>query len=168
MFRRWWIWGAAAAVVVAGLVTWLVWPAPAQPPPRARVYLEYTACLLTDQHGVAGSPARSVWDGMEDASLATHAQVQYDAVMGEQSLGNALPYLSSMVDRRCGVVLAVGAAPTAAVGAVAAKYPGVRFVVVDGTATGGNVTGLRGLSGPQLRDRVRVLVTGAVRSATPR
>ena len=168
MFRRWWIWGAAAAVVVAGLVTWLVWPAPAQPPPRARVYLEYTACLLTDQHGVAGSPARSVWDGMEDASLATHAQVQYDAVMGEQSLGNALPYLSSMVDRRCGVVLAVGAAPTAAVGAVAAKYPGVRFVVVDGTAMGGNVTGLRGLSGPQLRDRVRVLVTGAVRSATPR
>src|SRR5581483_9589438 len=108
LVRRWWFWaGVAAVLVVVGLVTWLAWPSP-EPQPRARPYLEYTACLLTDGQGIAGPVAQAVWDGMEDASLDTHARVQYQQVVGEASVGNALPYLSSLIQRRCAVVVAVG------------------------------------------------------------
>jgi basic membrane lipoprotein Med (substrate-binding protein (PBP1-ABC) superfamily) len=123
---------------------------------------------LTDARGVAGTPASSVWAGMEDASLATHARVQYQQVVGEATVGNALPYLSGMLQRHCAVVVAVGPAQVAAVGQVAGQYPAVRFVVVGGTAPGGNVTVLTGLPDAQVRDRVRVLVTDAVHSASPR
>jgi hypothetical protein len=105
---------------------------------------------------------------MQDASLATHARVQYMAVVGESTVGNALPYLNSLLQRRCSVVVAVGGAPAAAVGVDAARYPAVRFVAVGGAATGGNVVALNGLSDPQLRDRIRTIVVDAVRSASPR
>jgi basic membrane lipoprotein Med (substrate-binding protein (PBP1-ABC) superfamily) len=166
--RRRWVWvAAAAAVVVSAVVVWWVWPSRREVP-RARPYLDYTACLLTDGQGIAGVAARPVWAGLEDASLATHARVQYLAVVGESTVANALPYLSSLVQRRCAVVVAVGAAQVAAVNAAAAKYPGVRFVVVGGPADGGNVIGLNGLSDTQVRDRIRVILTDAVHSAGPR
>ncbi|HYS36730.1 MAG TPA: hypothetical protein VEO01_13995 [Pseudonocardiaceae bacterium] len=164
MARRWWLWVGAAAVVL-GLTVWLVWPSPPEPP-RARPYLDYTACLLTDAQGVAGAAARPVWAGMEDASLATHARVQYLAVAGEPTVANALPYLNSLLQRRCAVVVAVGAAQVAAVNADAAKYPGVRFVAVGGPPAGGNVIVLNGLSDVQLRDRTRGILVDAVRAAS--
>lgn len=166
LVRRWWFWaGVAAVLVVAGLVTWLVWPSPPTPP-RARPYLEYTACLLTDGQGIAGPVAKPVWDGMEDASLDTHAKVQYQQVVGEASVGNALPYLSSLVQRRCSVVVAVGGPEIDAVGTVAGRYPDVTFVTVGGGAKAKNVTVLTGLSGAAVRDRVRTLVTDAVHASS--
>ncbi len=167
MLRRWWIWAVAAGVVVAGLIVWAVWPSPKEPP-RARPYLEYTGCLLTDAQGIASEAARPVWAGLEDASLDTHAKVQYLPVMGDQTLGNALPYLSSLLQRKCSVVVAVGAAPVQAVNAVAGKYPTVRFVVVGASASGGNVTVLTGMPDAEVRQRVRAALTDAVHSATPR
>jgi hypothetical protein len=153
-------------VVALGLVVaWLAWPEEPEPP-RARPYLEYTACLLTDGQGLAGSTAGSVWAGMQDASLATHAKVQYLAVPGEATVGNALPYLSGLVQRRCSVVFAVGAAQADAVRVDAPKYPKVRFVVLDGAARGANITALTGLSGDQLHARVRVLLTDVVHAAS--
>jgi ABC transporter substrate-binding protein PnrA-like len=168
LVRRRWLWaGVAAVLVVAGLVTWLAWPS-APEPPRARPYLEYTACLLTDAQGVAGPVAKPVWDGMEEASLATHAKVQNQQVVGEATVGNALPYLNGMLQRRCAVVVAVGAAQIEAVGTVAQRYPEVRFIVVGAGAPGKNVTAVTGLSGDPLRDRVRDLVADIVHAAAPR
>jgi hypothetical protein len=167
MLRRWWFWAVAAGVVVAGLIVWLVWPSPPEPP-RARPYLEYTGCLLTDQQGIAGAAARPAWAGLQDASLATHAKVQYLPVMGEQTEGNALPYLASLVQRRCAVIVAVGPAPVQAVKAVAGKYPAVRFVVVGDTASGANVTALTRLPDAEVRVRIRTILTDAVHSASPR
>lgn len=167
MRRRWWIW-AGAGVALAALVVWWLWPSAQPEAPRARQYLDYTGCLLTDAQGVAGPVARPVWAGMQDASLATHARVQYQQVVGEATVGNALPYLSSLVQRRCAVVVAVGPAQIEAVRTVAAKYPAVRFIVVGGNATGGNVTVVNGMPDAQVRDRIRVLVTDAVHAASPR
>jgi hypothetical protein len=53
---------AGAALVVAGSVTLgVVLSLP--PAPRARQYLAFTACLLTDAHGLNGQPAATAWAG---------------------------------------------------------------------------------------------------------
>jgi len=134
----------------------------------ARPYLNYTACLLTDAQGLAGPTASRAWAGLQDASLATHARVQYLPVAGEPTVGNAMPYLASLLQRQCAVVVAVGPAQVAAVDAEAAKYPGIRFATVGGSASAVNVTPLTGLPDTVLRERIRKLVTDAVHAASPR
>jgi hypothetical protein len=87
-----WLLVTGSALVVAVAVGWAVWPS--QPAPRARQYLEFTACLLTDDHGITGPEAAPVWAGMQEASLATRAKVQFASVVGRQSVENAVPFLT--------------------------------------------------------------------------
>jgi hypothetical protein len=160
-----WI-GAAVGVVLGALVVWLVWPEERPEPPRSRLYLEYTACLLTDAEGVAGAAAAPVWAGMRDASRATHAKVQFLQVTGEATVGNALPYLATLVQRRCAVVFAVGPAQVAAVAADAAKHPEVRFVVAGGSSPASNVTAIDSSDPGQVRGQADRLLRDAVRRTT--
>jgi hypothetical protein len=153
-------------VLLAGGVVWWVWPS-AEPAPRARPYLEYTACLLTDSQGIGGGRAAAVWGGMQRASSATQAKVQYLPVLGETTAANALPYLATLVQRRCAVVFAVGAAQIAAVATDAPKYPAVRFVTLGGSASGANVTNIDEADSARVADRVDGLLRASVRSAAP-
>jgi hypothetical protein len=161
--RRWWLIGASSPVLVAGLV-WLLWPA-AEPAPRARQYLDFTACLLTDEHGVTGADAAPVWAGMQDASLATHAKVQFLTVEGPQTAANALPFLASLAQGRCDMVFAAGTIPVAAVDEGASRFPKVRFYVVGRVVSHDNVTVLSGSSTAQIRTAARKAVTSAVASS---
>lgn len=53
--RSWWLVVAGlAAVLVAALGWWLWLSRNAPPEPLARQYLDFTACLLTDDRGVTG------------------------------------------------------------------------------------------------------------------
>ncbi|HEY4867303.1 MAG TPA: hypothetical protein VIK45_17525, partial [Candidatus Dormibacteraeota bacterium] len=61
------------------------------PPARARQYLSFTACLLTDSRGLAGAQASAAWAGLEQASASTRAQVQYLSVSQGAA---AAPYLA--------------------------------------------------------------------------
>ncbi|MEV4760630.1 hypothetical protein AB0J86_36765 [Micromonospora sp. NPDC049559] len=151
---------AALAVVVAGLVTWAVWPSP-PPQPLARQYRDVTACLLTDERGITGEQAAPVWAGMQDASLKTLARVQYLKVSGEQTADNARTYLASLVQSRCTLVLAVGAAPVAAVGAGAERFPDARFVTVGGGTAAPNVS----VVGESAPEAVRAAASRAVTEA---
>jgi basic membrane lipoprotein Med (substrate-binding protein (PBP1-ABC) superfamily) len=156
----------SAAAVFAGLV-WTVWPSrPAVPEPRARQYLDYRACLLTDGQGVIGGAA-AVWGGLQDASAATRAKVQYLAVAGAQTAANALPYLASLAQSGCDLVLAVGLAPVAAVDEGAARFPGTRFVAVGGGSARPNVS-IVDVPAARVRAEVGGVVTAAVRSASGR
>ena len=161
--RRWWLWTATAAAIV-GLSVWVFWPASIAPP-RARPYLEFTACMLTDGQGLAGAQAVPVWAGMQDASLSTHAKVQYLQVSGPDTAANAAPYLASLVQRKCAVVVAVGPAQVSAVAAEAAKYPGVRFVVVGVSGSGKNVTSINSSVPSEVRSRVAKTITDVVHAA---
>jgi basic membrane lipoprotein Med (substrate-binding protein (PBP1-ABC) superfamily) len=155
---------AGAAVVVAGCVA--VGVVVSLPPaPRARQYLAFTACLLTDARGLNGQPAATAWAGMEDASLATHAKAEYLPVMSGPTAADAAPFLASLTARQCKVVIAAGPAPSAAVAARARQYPAIRFAVVGGKATGRNVTELTG-SASTVRSSVDSLVTAAVNAST--
>jgi basic membrane lipoprotein Med (substrate-binding protein (PBP1-ABC) superfamily) len=165
LWQRWRLVAALVAVLVVGVavLAWTWWPS--QPAPRARQYVDVDACMLTDAQGLAGAAARPVWDGMQDASGTTHARVFYLAVPGPATKENALPYLTSLVQRRCVVIFAVGPAQVAAADADAAMFPKVRFAMVGGQAQGANVTHIDASSPDGVRAAVRELTTAEVRKA---
>jgi basic membrane lipoprotein Med (substrate-binding protein (PBP1-ABC) superfamily) len=160
--RLWWLVGGLATALVVGCV-WLLWPS--APPPRAQQYLAFNACLLTGNDGVTGAAA-PVWSGMQDASLKTRAKVEFLPVFGEASKANALPYLASLVQRHCDVILAVGSAQIAAVSADAPARPRVHFVVVGGQVSAPNVVSLDASSPEQVRRQVATEVMAAVKSSS--
>ncbi|WP_243878986.1 BMP family ABC transporter substrate-binding protein [Streptomyces sp. KS 21] len=157
----------SAVVLVLGLVgVWLfVGGGQEGPPdPRARQYKEFDACLLTDEKGiVAGAAAAPVWDGMQKASLETRARVTYVPVVGEPSADNARPFFNSLMQRKCDVVLAVGAPQVEVTEAGAKQHPNARFVVVDGAQTAGNVVVAK--SGDRLKETVADVIRRAVKAA---
>jgi basic membrane lipoprotein Med (substrate-binding protein (PBP1-ABC) superfamily) len=157
--RRRWLAVAVAALIVAAGVAWLAWPS--EPAPRAREYLQFTACLLTDERGITGPEATPVWAGMQDASLATRAKVQYVSVSGPQTVDNAVPFLASLAQGGCDRVFAVGPVPVGAVARSAAQFPKVRFVVVGGDAPGPNVSKVNAASPAAVRSSVSRAVTTA-------
>ncbi|MEV0742699.1 hypothetical protein AB0I51_43840 [Streptomyces sp. NPDC050549] len=151
-----------AAVAVTGV---LLFSQDAGRPPipdtRARRYTEVDACLLTGEKGITGGTAAAVWQGMQDASLKTHARVSYAQVTGEQSTGNARPFLNGLLQRSCDVVLAVGRPEVTAAAQTASTYKRVGFVLVgDGKAAGSNVTAVS--AGDGVRADVADAVEGAV------
>ncbi|MEV7388316.1 MULTISPECIES: hypothetical protein [unclassified Streptomyces] len=153
---------AVAAAVVAGVVVTVVLLSggdgrPPVPDTRARYYTEVDACLLTDAKGITGGTAAEVWQGMQDASLKTHARVSYAQVIGEQSTGNARPFLNSLLQRSCDVVLAVGQPEVTVAAQAAPTHKKVDFVLVGGGGTAAsNVTAV------SAGDGVRAGVAGAV------
>ncbi|MGW0939566.1 hypothetical protein [Streptomyces sp. NPDC002666] len=134
--------GAALVVVVAVAVAFAVFGGGDDRPPipdtRARHYTETDACLLTGESGVAaGTRGADAWQGMRDASARTRARVSYTPVTGEQTVGNATPFLNGMLQRSCEVVVASGRAELAAARLVAPAHPKVRFVLAGaGVAKG--------------------------------
>jgi basic membrane lipoprotein Med (substrate-binding protein (PBP1-ABC) superfamily) len=102
------------------------------------VYTEATACLLTSSSGISDQQAAAVWSGMESASVRTRTKVSYLAVSGDDSVANAVPYVNTLVQRRCGLIIAVGANEVYAVKQRAASFPGFRFAVV-GSGPSSNV-----------------------------
>lgn len=166
----------AGGAVCLGALTWGLWSSREQEPAaRAREYLGFTACLLTDARGVADQRAAPVWAGMQDASLATHAKVQYLPVTAASGEADARPYLAGLLQRQCGVVIGVGAVQVAAVRMEAAEHPKVRFAVVEdprdvalaspapaGSAAG-KVTTISESSPAKVRDRVAKFVRDAAK-----
>ncbi|GAA3236357.1 BMP family ABC transporter substrate-binding protein [Streptomyces sp. XM83C] len=168
--RRGWMAGGAVAVVVLAVLAvggvWLFGGDESEntpPDPRARQYTEIDACLLTGEKGVqAGTPAATVWQGMQEASLDTRARVTFVPVMGPQTADNARPFLNSLVQRQCEIVLAVGDAQVEVVSADAGKHRDVRFVVVsDKVSDAANLVVAK--PGEALKDTVAEDVRQAVR-----
>jgi hypothetical protein len=162
--RPWWWVVAMVAVVGVGIGVWVLWPASPPAPPRARLYSDFSACLLTDERGLAGVQAAPVWAGMQQASSATRAKVSYLAVTGPAAKENVAPFLAGLVQRRCDVIVAVGPAEVSAVTVSAPDFPHVRFVVVGGDAHTGNVTGIAFDTPDDVRAAVRASVTSAART----
>jgi basic membrane lipoprotein Med (substrate-binding protein (PBP1-ABC) superfamily) len=129
-------------------------------------YLDVNACLLTDDQGVAGSAATPVWAGMQDASVASRVRVQFLPVSGAQTTDNALTFLASLAQSRCGLVFAAGDLPVAAVIQGAQRFPGVRFVVVGHRTGAANVSTVDASGPAEIRSAVRGLVA-ALAPASP-
>ena len=159
--QRWWVAGAVGTLLLVAVSVAAFWPSPGRRP-GARQYIAFTACLLTDAQGVAGPGAAPVWAGMQDASAQTHAKVEYLSVSGPATRENAEPFLASLVNRHCDVVLAVGPAQVAALRAVAPASPTVGFVVIGDDMAGPNVVRIDASSPDKVRTAVRDAVVSAV------
>jgi hypothetical protein len=129
----------AAAVAVAAavlfVVGWALWPRPAAvPAPGTRQYLDTSACLLAGAGGVTpGTPGARVWQAMESASLASRVMVSYLSVAGP---ADASAMLNTLVERRCGVIVVLGASRVQVASAAKAS-PGHHFILItSGTVAG--------------------------------
>lgn len=118
----------AASLVAMALSAWLLWPpAPAIPgAERVRQYSDVRACLLTGASGVTDPVAAAAWAGIQSASRSTKAMASYLPVPA----GGSGPYLASLVQRQCSVIVAVGQAQVAAAVSQAARYRQVHFIVI--------------------------------------
>ncbi|MCH5673860.1 hypothetical protein [Streptomyces gilvus] len=167
--------GTAVAVVLAVIVTGFLFlydhgtSRPPIPATRARHYTETDACLLTDRHGINAAPAAAVWQGMQDASLTTHARVSYSSVTGEQSTANARPFLNSLLQGSCEVVLAVGGPEVEAAREATGQYAKLGFVLVGrGSGSKGQGKGKAGadnVAWVPADDGLRAGVAAAVKRA---
>lgn len=165
-WRRWRV-AAVAAAALAGGITWWVWPSGEQsydPPTHTRQYSSFTVCLLTGPAGLADPQVRAVWSGLEAASSATNAQVSYVSVPVGQAdtVGVATPLANSLVQQRCGVIVAVGASEVATVQAVAAQHAAIGFVLVGGGSPAANVAVLPLVGVSSVASRVQTVVRDAV------
>lgn len=155
---------AAAFVLTAGLLTWIFWPS-AQPIPgadRVRQYTNVRACLLTGADGVASSVAAAAWAGMQGASGSSRAMVSYLPVPGSPSAASAVPYLASLVQRQCSVIVAVGPAQVAAATSQAARYRRVHFIVVTSGPAGTGVVRIAAAPAAGVHAAVQAAVSAAV------
>ncbi|MER7753639.1 hypothetical protein [Kitasatospora sp. NPDC097643] len=121
------------AVAVTGTVA--LWPQDdkqAPQPVRAREYKPTQACLLTPSNGLADPQSAQAWAGLQDASTQTHIQVRYLAAAGEDTAGNAAPYLASLAVGGCQAVVVTGDAEVQAAVQGAHTFPKVQFLLLQG------------------------------------
>lgn len=128
---------AGVAVSAAVIAAWMLWPGSGSPSaagPRARQYLDASACLLTGAGGVSrGTAGGRAWDAMESASVASHVMVSH---LPSAEPADVPVLLNTLVERECGVIVVTGASQNQVTSAARAN-PGRRFILVtDGTAAG--------------------------------
>jgi hypothetical protein len=137
--RAEWLAAIGAGAALLTLIGWLAWP-DADEPPRARQYRDVTACLLTGADGLQGEQAGAVWAGMQEESARTRVRVQYLAAADAVSVEDTMPYVVSLAQGGCRIVVVAGGLPGDAVYRAAGRFPEVRFVVIGGSAAQGNVS----------------------------
>lgn len=103
---------------------------------RSRQYGDARACMLTGASGVSDPVAAAAWAGMQGASDSTRAMISYLSVPAPATRASARPYMASLVQRQCGVIVAVGQAQTAAAWPAATAAGRVHFIVVTAGPAG--------------------------------
>lgn len=158
---------AAVSIAVAGLTVWLAWPsAPSIPgAERVRQYTDVRACMLTGAGGVTNAVAAAAWAGMQSASGSSRAMVSYLPVPGPASQTAAVPYVASLVQRQCSVIVAVGRAQVAAATSQAARYRHVHFIVITQGPAGSWVVRVPSAPAAQVHQAVQAAVSAAVSAA---
>lgn len=147
--------------VTAVVAIWVLWPSPDPEPIRERRYRDTTACLLTNDKGLAGEPAAAVWAGMKDASTDTRIKIQHLAVSGPQNPANALTYYNSLASQSCTVFIAVGEVAVTAMASGRSNFPQARHLAVGHDPGDPTVTLVEATSTEATRTAVRDLVSQA-------
>jgi basic membrane protein A len=100
-----------------------------------------TACMVTDLGGIDDrSFNAAAWAGLQAAQADGAATVSYVQSKSESDYG---PNLTALVNKGCGLIVAVGSQLVTATNDAAKKYPSQHFAIVDGAGNGTNIRGLQ-------------------------
>jgi basic membrane lipoprotein Med (substrate-binding protein (PBP1-ABC) superfamily) len=134
--RRWLIAVTAVTVVAIltiGLTLLLNDHGRRIPPARTRTTIAFTACLLTDAHGVTGTTAAPAWQGILKAQAATNMKAQSLQVTEKGRVAEAVIGVNTLAQRSCNLVIATGELQTAAVWQQATTFRRQHFLVITTT-----------------------------------
>lgn len=147
--------------LVVGVLAWVLWPTADVEPPRARVYVDRTVCLLTGESGLRGAEAAPLWTAIIDAAAAVRVRAQHTAVDGPQTAQNAATYINGIAGGQCDVLFVVGSAQVEAAAQRASAYPEVRFYTVADVRETSNLSRVEGDVGGAVTKIVNDLAAGS-------
>jgi hypothetical protein len=153
-------WSIMAAVALVGIAipAYVFWPAShpaAVVDPRTRVYVDYSACLLTGPAGTTQNPAAAIWAGMQQASNHTSERIRTLPMTGPQNLATAEQFLNTVAMQNCNLIITAGDLPDQAAEARATAFPHQRFLAVGGTGAQSNLSFLPDVSPSTLTAAVK-------------
>lgn len=125
----------------------------------------FRACLVTSD---PGSPAAQAgWAGLRAAANSGPVNSQRIITPPSATTTEALlPYLESLVQRKCGLIIGAGPHLNAAVTAAAAKNPHQHFLIASTASKSPNVTALPTLSAHDVANAVRSAARRTAHSPT--
>ncbi|GHF41515.1 hypothetical protein GCM10010359_50210 [Streptomyces morookaense] len=155
--RRAWIAVLICAAVIAGLVIWIAGSGDDTPRIKANnISRNFRACLLTDTSDAAATAP--LWSGMQDAARTTPVNAQR-IVAPTTTTPDLVPYVNSLVSRKCGLIIAAGINLHDAVATAAQHNPHQQFLYT------GNPTPIHAANVTPLLPPTREAVSSAVQSA---
>jgi basic membrane lipoprotein Med (substrate-binding protein (PBP1-ABC) superfamily) len=153
---------AAAGLAGIAILAYVFWPGShpaAVVDPRTRVYVDYSACLLTGPAGTTGNPAAAIWAGMQQASNHTSERIRTLPMTGPQNLATAEQFLNTLALQSCDLIITTGDLPNEAAEARATAFRHQRFLAVGGIGTQSDLSILPGGSPLTLTAAVKNAVT---------
>lgn len=122
---------AAGALVATGLLTWLavaLLTGPRTPKIVANnISRNFRACLVNGQQDA--SMAQPIWSSLQKAASGAAINAQHIQVP-KGSTAASLPYVNSLVQRKCGLIISVGPELHDAVATAARHNPHQRFITM--------------------------------------
>ncbi|MFF3920171.1 hypothetical protein ACFYZB_43505 [Streptomyces sp. NPDC001852] len=122
---------AAGALVATGLLAWLavaLLTGPQTPKIVANnISRNFRACLVNDQQDA--TMAQPVWSSLQNAASGAAINAQRIQVP-KGSTAASLPYVNSLVQRKCGLIISVGPGLHEAVATAAQHNPHQRFITM--------------------------------------
>ncbi|SOE24930.1 hypothetical protein [Streptomyces sp. OK228] len=122
---------AAGALVASGLLAWLaiaLLTGPQTPKVVANnISRNFRACLINDQHDA--NVAQPVWSALQKAVHGAAINTQHITVP-KSSTAASLPYVNSLVQRHCGLIISAGPDLHDAMTTAARNNPHQRFITI--------------------------------------
>jgi basic membrane lipoprotein Med (substrate-binding protein (PBP1-ABC) superfamily) len=118
----------------------------------------FRACLISDSNGAAG--ALSAWAGMQQATHTAPINAQRIQTP-TATTPTALPYINSLVQRHCGLIISAGTDLHDAVDTAAQHNPHQRFINIGPPIQQPNVQNLPTATPSLISDIVRSAAQGA-------
>lgn len=124
----WWS-ALAGTAIAAGLAVWVVvsWLSGSHTHRIVanNISRNFRACLITDQQDTTA--AQSAWAGIQDAARSIPVNAQRLTV-SSTTTAPLIPYVNSLVQRKCGLIISVDATLHAAVATSAQHNPHQQFL----------------------------------------
>jgi hypothetical protein len=134
-----WGGGVGAVVLIAVVLTWLLWPEDERRTPRAEQFRDVDVCVLVGQAGITAEPTASAWSALREVAAEAEVRLSYLTVAGPQTQAQAQLFVPTLVQQGCDVIVGSGQIPAAAVRELSGTYPDLALLTVESDADAAGV-----------------------------